>query len=484
MLIRLLIAAVYLGVPAVPIAFVIFGNLPDRLLGRPVMDDIASMIAMIGFSIICLEFLVIGRYRQLSSRFGCDAIMRTHQLFARTATVFVIGHPFLYSLWGVAAQAGGALSNHEKSASTLGIGGWSLLSGGIAWIVLIALIASAARRHEPNTNYDRWRFWHAVAALLILVFGLHHTLDAGLYASLLPAQYFWWCLFIAALGSFATIYLIRPILQRGSAYRVETVVKHADDTYGLTLVPQSRQLDPPQPGQFFWIKRGSPLSHTDHPFSVAGFEPATGAITFLIKAVGDFTREIPSLKPGEHFYLDGPHGDFGPPDDARAVVMIAGGIGCAPFLSMVQRLAGSDKKVLLITATKTVSEQLEALPRYPGSPNVVGTNISWARVVEHSTAEWAGDVGRCDSEIVTTNLKRYGISPTDQGTYFLLCGPGPMMSTLEADLVEIGVNLRNIDSERYQYDLNPSSPITRRHLGRWLGLSAGMLLLAILAATF
>ena len=122
MLIRLLIAAVYLGVPAVPIAFVIFGNLPDRLLGRPVMDDIASMIAMIGFSIICLEFLVIGRYRQLSSRFGCDAIMRTHQLFARTATVFVIGHPFLYSLWGVAAQAGGALSNHEKSASTLGIG--------------------------------------------------------------------------------------------------------------------------------------------------------------------------------------------------------------------------------------------------------------------------------------------------------------------------------------------------------------------------
>jgi ferredoxin-NADP reductase len=115
---------------------------------------------------------------------------------------------------------------------------------------------------------------------------------------------------------------------------------------------------------------------------------------------------------------------------------------------------------------------------------VVETNISWARVVEHSTAEWAGDVGRCDIEIVTKNLKRYGISPTHQGTYFLLCGPGPMMSTLEADLVEIGVNLHNIDSERYQYDLNPSSPITRRHLGRWLGLSAGMLLLAILAATF
>ena len=91
MLIRLLLVAVYLGVPAIPIAFVIFGNLPDRLLGRPMMDDIGSMIAMIGFSIICLEFLVIGRYRQLSSRFGCDAIMRTHQLFARTATVFAIG---------------------------------------------------------------------------------------------------------------------------------------------------------------------------------------------------------------------------------------------------------------------------------------------------------------------------------------------------------------------------------------------------------
>jgi predicted ferric reductase len=354
----------------------------------------------------------------------------------------------------------------------------------VAWVLLIALIVAAARRHDPNKNYDRWRFWHATAALLILVFGLHHTLDAGLYSSLPVIQYFWWCLSIIAIGSLTTIYLIRPILQRGKAYRVQRVVKYADDTYGVTLLPKSLQFDSPQPGQFFWIKRGSPLAHTDHPFSVAGFEPTTGAITFLIKAVGDFTREIPSLKPGEDFYLDGPHGDFGPPDDATVVVMIAGGIGCAPFLSMVQALSGSVRKVLLITATKTASEQLETLPGYPENTHAMQSMIAWARVVEHPTAEWAGDVGRCDIQLVTKNLKRYAISPTDQGTYFLLCGPGPMMSTLEADLVGIGVNLRNIDSERYQYDLNPRSPITRRYLRRWMGLSAGMLLLAITAAIF
>ena len=77
---------------------------------RPLLDDIASGLAMTGFAAVMVEFVLLGRFKPLSWTLGSDWLMQAHQLFARTAAVMLLAHPFLYSLWGARGQHGDTLS--------------------------------------------------------------------------------------------------------------------------------------------------------------------------------------------------------------------------------------------------------------------------------------------------------------------------------------------------------------------------------------
>ncbi|MDO9132563.1 hypothetical protein [Hydrogenophaga sp.] len=47
------------------------------------------------------------------------------------------------------------------------------------------------------------------------------------------------------------------------------------------------------------------------------------------------TRGLATHAVGDIAYIDGPHGCFDLPKEANAIVMFAGGIGVAPFVSLL-----------------------------------------------------------------------------------------------------------------------------------------------------
>ncbi len=47
------------------------------------------------------------------------------------------------------------------------------------------------------------------------------------------------------------------------------------------------------------------------------------------------TRGLATRAVGDIAYIDGPHGCFELPKEANAIVMFAGGIGVAPFVSLL-----------------------------------------------------------------------------------------------------------------------------------------------------
>ncbi len=69
-------------------------SLPER----PFTDQLSSALAILGFNIILLEFLSTGRIKVLSTFLGVDWVLQVHQLFARTAVIFLAIHPFIYTL--------------------------------------------------------------------------------------------------------------------------------------------------------------------------------------------------------------------------------------------------------------------------------------------------------------------------------------------------------------------------------------------------
>ena len=73
-----------------------------------------------------------------------------------------------------------------------------------------------------------------------------------------------------------------------------------------------------------------------------------------IRKLGDFTKQIDTVPVGRLVYLDGPYGAFTIGNPADMHVLIAGGVGVTPMMSMIRTLAdtGDKRPVILLYGSK------------------------------------------------------------------------------------------------------------------------------------
>jgi predicted ferric reductase len=119
---------IYLSLVLLPLGISMGLSLPNR----PWLDEFSSGLAMIGFNIVLIEFWLSGRVKLLSKVLGIDWVLQVHQLFARTALVFLLVHPFMYTLPSQPVWMMGA--SHQNFL------GLTLTSGLTGMLSLFALI--------------------------------------------------------------------------------------------------------------------------------------------------------------------------------------------------------------------------------------------------------------------------------------------------------------------------------------------------------
>lgn len=467
----------YLLIVIAPLGVAFWTPQGETLARRPLLDDFGSSLAMVGFAAILVEFLLLGRFRTLSTSLGSDFLMQAHQLLARTALAFVLVHPFLYSLWGETHR-----SSDPTFASALRIEPLSLLTGAVAWILMIAIVYGATHRSQPGANYDRWRAWHAITASAIVATALHHALAAGRYTSLTPLHWVWWALAGLAGAALIVVHVLRPMLQRRTPYAIEAVRSAANGIYELMIVPKQNRPWLFKPGQFAWIKIGSIRATRDHPFSIASSPNAEGRLRFLIKSMGDFTSAIAQTPPGATVYVDGPHGHFAIPDHAPSIIMIAGGIGIAPFCSLLQACAerGDARPIRLIYGNRLASQQVD-VQRLAQTEGLGDFRMTC--VIGEPLPGDQGVTGQLDASTLQQILQRPEFAAHRDTSIYLVCGPAVMIDAVETTLVGLGIPLSKIVSEKFQYDFDLHAPRSRRTLGIWLLASAMLLAGAWMAAS-
>ena len=76
------------------------------------------------------------------------------------------------------------------------------------------------------------------------------------------------------------------------------------------------------------------ITSEEHPFTLASPPGENPAV--VVRGSGDYTAAMPSLQPGTAVYFDGPYGHFTPSGlpEGTPLLLLAGGIGITPFLSM------------------------------------------------------------------------------------------------------------------------------------------------------
>ena len=469
---------IYLSLVLLPLCISMGLSLPNR----PWPDELSSSLAMIGFNIILIEFWLSGRVKLLSKILGIDWVLQVHQLFARTALVFLLVHPFMYTLpsqpvWMMSA------SHQNFLGLTLASG----LTGMLSLFALICLVGLAITRKSSEISYEAWRLSHVILALIVATVGFFHTIDAGRYAQELWVNVYWQLMLGLALLTVAWTYIVKPLIQSKNAYEVMSIKQVSMGIWELVLKhPAAKQMNY-QAGQFAWLKIGSSSPMPENPFSIASCSKKNSSeISFLIKGVGDFTHQIGQLQIGQKMFVDGPYSNFGV--EAFSVkhdqqVMIAGGVGIAPMISILRQMERDqdtslmNKQILLIYGNRVVEQavNLKDMVKLESFKN-----LEVVHLVSEPTSDWQGLTGVLDATTLERILSANQINP--KTAQFLICGPAEMIDSVETSLDQFGAPLTNIASEKFQYDFGKKNPKNRRSVISAILGSSTLLAAAIYAA--
>jgi predicted ferric reductase len=307
------------------------------------------------------------------------------------------------------------------------------------------MLFSVARR-ALRMEYVLWRITHGLMAAIAMIMVMTHAYMVGNHIGTPLKQGLWLGYGAVSVLVVAYLRLFKPWQMLRRPYHVVEVRPQHGSVWSLVLEPVNHEGLRFEAGQFAWLTAWrSPFAAHEHPFSFSSSSEDTDTIEFAIKELGDFTATIGRLEAGQHVYVDGPYGSFVPDryDDYDALVLIAGGVGIAPIMSILRSMAdrGDTTPTTLLYGSQSwelasFREQLTELEKV--------LDLKVIHVLERPPEDWEGEVGYVTRDM----LERYLPDPSRNYRVFL-CGPTGMLNAVEESLQDVGVPESNIHLERF-----------------------------------
>ena len=430
----------YAALCLLPLALAVLQGFP----GRNIWRELSSGLVMVGYAMTLLQFLLSGRFEFISGQVGIDRTMRFHQMTSFAILIFIVVHPLLYVVPRLFPDPMLALAGLNRMFASP-----SLRSGVIAWWLMILLVPLAVFRDQLRVRYEVWRLSHGLMSVAIAVLGTHHTVSVGTYSGTRWLAAFWLAATALAIGAMAHVYVFKPLLQRRAPYRVVSNRKVADRMWDVAVEPEQGDAMRFAAGQFVWLNLGhSSFSLTEHPFSISSAPADRPRIGFTIKESGDFTDRIGGIAPGTRAYLDGPHGNFTLAGrQSRGIVFIAGGVGYAPVRGILRQLAAERYPYPL---RLVYGNRVETQILYRDELDAFGRSLDFQvrHVLSEPPAGWTGSAGELTPDVLDKCL-----DDVRGGDWlYFVCGPLPMMDSVERWLKSRGVPRGRIVAERFKYN--------------------------------
>ena len=425
---------IYLFFVFAPLLALLLGQLPRP---REFAIELSAALGYAGLALMGLQTGLTARFRFVTAPWGEDVIYHFHRNISLLALALIVAHPILifivrpHQLW--------LLNVFEAPPAAL----WAAAST----YSLIALVVMSLWRLKLRLSYEWWHATHIILAVVAILAGVVHMVMWGFYLSDPTKRALWIGFTVFWIGLLVYVRLVRPWFVLRRPYTVTEVRKERGSSWTLVMKPEGHEGWKFRPGQFAWLSLwGGAFKITQHPFSFSGSAAAPGGrVEITIRELGDHTRRISRIQPGSRMYMDGPYGAFtsGCPSDMH--VLIAGGVGATPMMSMIRTLAdeGDRRPVILLYGSRdwdsiTFREELEAIqPRL---------NLKIVHVLEQPHAGWTGETGYIDAGVLERNVP----APYAEHEYFI-CGPDVMINAIETALAGLQVPMARYHSERYSF---------------------------------
>ena len=378
---------------------------------------------------ICLSLLIFsGDTAKFFDRyFGLNRIIIFQRKFSLFIAVFVFLHPLFFVL---------SDSSFIRYLIIPDFTAFPFAAGAISfYIFIVVMIASKIYK---KISYVVWQYIHILIYTLFF-FSLYHVVNWGSSSNIIFYKIIYGILLLAvSVGIiYRTQYKIRK--RHAGKFYVKEIKIETKDVFTLALNPDKKFTF--KAGQFCFLRLNKNKLHSRHPFTISS-SPYEQDLRFTIKNTGRFTKTAFELEKGEEVIIDGPFGIFTLKDSDKDVVFIAGGVGVAPFLSMIgdNLFNKKNKNILLLYGVKTKEEIIS-------KEELDSIKEQWFRKIYVLSNETIFQEGYENGYIGKNLIKKY-VGNMDNSLFYI-CGPTIMERYVKKHLLNLGVKKRNIIVENF-----------------------------------
>jgi predicted ferric reductase len=288
---------------------------------------------------------------------------------------------------------------------------------------------------RAKMRYEIWYLLHVTVYLGILFTFLHQIKTGGDFINNHWFTVFWYMLYILAFVIWLRYRVLNPIvLAYKHGFKVESITQTAANTYSVRLTGWDIRNFEFQPGQYAtWRFLSSNLWYEAHPFSISS-PVGSSYLQFTVKVSPALISKIANVKPGTYVLVDGPRGSFTAEraENTPKVVLIAGGIGVAPYISIIDDLIRQGKDVTLLYAAHGDADI--AFRSELTQLQTKGLKVSIF-------------INEKNQQITPEILMPYA----QDDTTIYICGPDGMSRAFNTTLQDLGFPKENIITERFAF---------------------------------
>lgn len=378
---------------------------------------LSQMSSLLGGVLLAITFGLSSRINWLEDWFGgLDKVYRKHHLLGGIAFSLLMAHPMLLAVKALITRGNGLLYLLPSTLLPYNLGVMALY--GLMALLIFTLII--------KLPYHSWLKTHQLMGLIALAAFGHILLIDSDVSRFWPLKL--WLLAWMSLALAAVAY--RKSLVYNPKMKFEYVVskiKKIGQVMEISLEAKNKEIKFRQ-GQFVFVSfKNKAVGEESHPFSIAS-PPSEKEIRLGIKMGGDYTNRLTKLNLGDVTEVVGPYGKMGQAfDGAKKVVMVAGGIGITPFLSML----GSNKEITLFYSMRERAGYAD-----DRLTKIKMSNFAYFPIY---TSE---------GQRLTGNFIKEKIGDFADWTC-LICGPEAMMVDIQNQLISLGVDKANIYYENF-----------------------------------
>lgn len=397
---------------------------------------VGRILALWTVTLLLLQPILGMRCRFLDRLSGLDRLLKFHRISGIACLGMAAMHPLFMYVSGL------------KKIGPLSINQWPEALGALCIIGLWLTVVSSAGRKFVELSYEQWSSLHRLTVPLIILALAHmFVIESAMSKGLL--LWFWLFFLILWAGALITVGKITPAAKRiGEDHVVASAGNAAEGVWEINLrAAENCQPFSFVPGQFAFVSvTNAEITGEEHPFTIASAPSDKGEMQFLIKACGDWTRQLGALKPGDRVRVSGPYGIFSPyfHDNVSSLIMIAGGIGITPMLSILRKLSADRAKIpiKLIWSFRSAAEA-PCLQEISGlSETLPGLEI--IRIASRDSHQQQGQLARLDKKSLAGLVSDYC-----PGMLVMVCGPSIMMKNVRSWLVASGYPSAAVISEEF-----------------------------------